>query len=67
MNFGGKETYFNNPEIHMNIEEDQDGSSTNKHIKIHKKKIIKRFESTRFTADMFDPDHIPSNLPSDDE
>jgi hypothetical protein len=29
MNFGAKETYFKNPESIINIEENQDGSSTN--------------------------------------
>ena len=53
MNFGAKNKYFNNHESNMNIEE-EDGSSTNTN-----NRKIKRFESSRFTADMFDPEHGP--------
>jgi hypothetical protein len=60
MNFGAKETYFKDPITVTNAEEDQDGSSTNTH-----KKKFKRFESSRFTAEMFDPDHGPSDRPSE--
>jgi hypothetical protein len=64
MNFGEGETYFNNHESSMHIEEEQDGSSTNTNAN---KKKIKRFESSRFTAEMFDPDHGPSDRPSEEE
>jgi hypothetical protein len=60
MNFGARQDLGEDEELVLEEDPETNGSSTTTNK--NKKHKVRRFESSKFTEDMFDPDHGPSEI-----